>query len=73
MGNLIATAMVGVALSAFGAPAQAETIKINMPSTFPGSLIQLGQAGVRFADTVNERLSFQKVCEGDLIARKPAL
>ena len=54
MRNLIATAMVGVALSAFGAPAQAETIKINMPSTFPGSLIQLGQAGVRFADTVNE-------------------
>lgn len=54
MRNLIATAMVGVALSAFGASAQAETIKINMPSTFPGSLIQLGQAGVRFADTVNE-------------------
>ena len=27
MRNLIATAMVGVALSAFGAPAQAETIK----------------------------------------------
>ena len=31
----------------------AEEIKINMPSTFAGSLTQLGTAGVRFADTVN--------------------
>lgn len=36
-----------------GNVAQADTVKLNMPSTFPGSLIQLGQAGVRFQDTVN--------------------
>ena len=38
---------------AVAAPALAEKIKINMPSTFAGSLTQLGTAGVRFADTVN--------------------
>jgi len=35
------------------ASASAEGVKINMPSTFAGSLTQLGTAGVRFADTVN--------------------
>ena len=35
------------------ASASAEGVKINMPSTFAGSLNQLGTAGVRFADTVN--------------------
>lgn len=38
---------------AFSAPAGAEPVKLNMPSTFAGSLTQLGTAGVRFADTVN--------------------
>ena len=33
--------------------AYAEKIKINMPSTFAGSLTQLGTAGVRFSETVN--------------------
>ncbi len=33
--------------------AMAEPVKLNMPSVFPGSLIQLGTAGVRVADTVN--------------------
>ncbi|MCV6823360.1 MULTISPECIES: TRAP transporter substrate-binding protein [Halocynthiibacter] len=36
-----------------GSAASADGVKLNMPSTFPGSLIQLGQAGVRFQDTVN--------------------
>ena len=36
-----------------GGAAQADTVKLNMPSTFPGSLIQLGQAGVRLQDTIN--------------------
>ena len=29
-----------------------DKVTLNMPSAFPGSLIQLGQAGVRLADTV---------------------
>lgn len=33
--------------------ATAEPVTLNMPSTFPGSLIQLGQAGVKLADTIN--------------------
>ncbi|MXU66623.1 TRAP transporter substrate-binding protein [Oceanomicrobium pacificus] len=33
--------------------AQAEPVKLNMPSTFPGSLIQLGEAGVKLQDTLN--------------------
>lgn len=53
MRSLIATIMLGASLAAFGGHAQAQSVKINMPSTFPGSLIQLGQAGVRFAETVN--------------------
>ncbi len=31
-----------------------DTIRLNMPSTFPGRLIQLGEAGKRFADTVEK-------------------
>ncbi len=35
------------------APVNAEPVKLNMPSTFPGSLIQLGQAGVRLQNNLN--------------------
>ena len=31
-----------------------DKVTLNMPSTFPGSLIQLGQAGVRLQDTLNQ-------------------
>lgn len=33
--------------------AYADKVTLNMPSTFPGSLIQLGQAGVKLQDTLN--------------------
>ena len=33
--------------------AWADKVTLNMPSTFPGSLIQLGQAGVKLQDTLN--------------------
>ncbi len=49
MKKLIAAAALSVA--ATGVTAQEVTL--NMPSTFPGSLIQLGQAGVRLQDTLN--------------------
>lgn len=48
MRTLIAAA--ALSLAATTATAQ---VKINMPSTFPGSLIQLGQAGVKLQDTLN--------------------
>ncbi len=53
--NIQAMAITTAAMlaGAVAAPALAEKIKINMPSTFAGSLTQLGTAGVRFADTVN--------------------
>ena len=44
---------VAILASVVATTAYAEKIKINMPSTFAGSLTQLGTAGVRFADTVN--------------------
>ena len=46
---LFATAASTLAVST----AMAEPVKLNMPSVFPGSLTQLGTAGVRVADTVN--------------------
>nr|WP_171178209.1 TRAP transporter substrate-binding protein [Ruegeria sp. HKCCD8929] len=48
-------AITGAAMlaGALAASASAEEVKINMPSTFAGSLTQLGTAGVRFAETVN--------------------
>ncbi len=45
--------ILSAALSVVAAGASAETVKINMASAFPGSLIQLGESGVRFQDTVN--------------------
>ena len=48
----LAALCAGVIMGGGGA-AQADTVKLNMPSTFPGSLIQLGQAGVRLQDTLN--------------------
>ena len=45
----IAAAAATLAMST----AMAEPVKLNMPSVFPGSLIQLGTADVRVADTVN--------------------
>ncbi|MCR9213207.1 MAG: TRAP transporter substrate-binding protein [Proteobacteria bacterium] len=54
MKKLLVAAVLAASLTGVSAPASAEEVKLNMPSTFPGSLIQLGQAGVRFADTVNE-------------------
>ncbi|NNG03953.1 MAG: TRAP transporter substrate-binding protein [Inquilinus sp.] len=48
-----AGAALAAALACATATAQAEDVRLNMPSTFPGSLVQLGQAGVRFKDTVN--------------------
>lgn len=49
MKKLIAAA----ALAAIAGTAQADKVTLNMPSTFPGSLIQLGQAGVKLQDTLN--------------------
>lgn len=49
MKNLIAAA----ALSVVATSALADKVTLNMPSTFPGSLIQLGQAGVKLQDTLN--------------------
>ncbi len=49
MKRLIAAA----ALSAVATTAMADKVTLNMPSTFPGSLIQLGQAGVKLQDTLN--------------------
>lgn len=40
-------------VTAFASDIAAKPVKLNMPSTFAGSLTQLGTAGVRFADTVN--------------------
>ena len=48
----VAALCAGVALGGVTA-AHAEKVKLNMPSTFPGSLIQLGQAGVKLQDTIN--------------------
>lgn len=43
-----------VAITAITATAAvADKVTLNMPSTFPGSLIQLGQAGVKLQDTLN--------------------
>lgn len=41
------------AFSMCAGTAFADKVTINMPSTFPGSLIQLGQAGVKLQDTLN--------------------
>ncbi|TCL08383.1 TRAP-type mannitol/chloroaromatic compound transport system substrate-binding protein [Shimia isoporae] len=49
MKKLIAAA----ALSVVATSALADKVTLNMPSTFPGSLIQLGQAGVKLQDTLN--------------------
>ncbi len=49
MKKLIAAA----ALSVMATTAAADKVTLNMPSTFPGSLIQLGQAGVKLAETLN--------------------
>ncbi|MCC4800578.1 TRAP transporter substrate-binding protein [Enterovibrio norvegicus] len=47
-------ATVSAVLSAlFTSVASADPVKLNMPSVYPGSLTQLGTAGVRVADTVN--------------------
>ncbi|MGR3636777.1 MAG: hypothetical protein ACU0BK_12765 [Shimia sp.] len=43
MKKLIAAA----AMSVVATSALADKVTLNMPSTFPGSLIQLGQAGVK--------------------------
>lgn len=45
------TAALAAALSASAAPAA--PVKLNMPSAYPGDLVQLGEAGVRLQDTVN--------------------
>ncbi|KPA20677.1 Alpha-keto acid-binding periplasmic protein TakP precursor [Shimia sp. SK013] len=49
MKHLIAAAAVSVVATS----ALADKVTLNMPSTFPGSLIQLGQAGVKLQDTLN--------------------
>ncbi|MEH6545386.1 MAG: hypothetical protein V7701_03090, partial [Sneathiella sp.] len=54
MKKLLAAALLTASIVGVGTPASADKVKLNMPSTFPGSLIQLGQAGVRFQDTVNQ-------------------
>lgn len=41
------------AVTMYAGSALAEPVTINMPSTFPGSLIQLGQAGVKLQNTLN--------------------
>lgn len=45
--------LLAAALSFAASQASAEPVTLNMPSTFPGSLIQLGQAGVKLQDTLN--------------------
>ena len=54
MKSHLSRAAIAAALVCATSAVQAEDVRLNMPSTFPGSLIQLGQAGVRFKDTVNE-------------------
>ncbi|MEO1065798.1 MAG: TRAP transporter substrate-binding protein [Pseudomonadota bacterium] len=54
MKTLLKAAVVSASILGLTATAAvAEKVKLNMPSTFPGSLIQLGKAGVRLQDTVN--------------------
>ncbi len=53
MKKLVVTALFASVALAGATTAQAEKVKLNMPSTFPGSLIQLGQAGVKLQDTIN--------------------
>ncbi len=54
MKKLLLAIAAAVCLTApMAAPANAEPVKLNMPSTFPGSLIQLGQAGVRLQNNLN--------------------
>lgn len=50
MKKLLITAAAALTISV---PAANAEVTLNMPSTFPGSLIQLGQAGVRLQDTLN--------------------
>lgn len=45
--------LAAAAVAAFATSAYADKVRLSMPSTFPGSLIQLGQAGVKLQDTVN--------------------
>ncbi len=49
MKKLFAAAALSVAATGVAA----QEVTLNMPSTFPGSLIQLGQAGVKLQDTLN--------------------
>ncbi len=48
----LVSAFAFAAVAATGAVAE-DKVTLNMPSAFPGSLIQLGEAGVRLADTLN--------------------
>lgn len=53
MKKLLLAAALSVAATQMPIQASAEPVTLNMPSTFPGSLIQLGQAGVKLQDTLN--------------------
>ncbi|WP_204114412.1 TRAP transporter substrate-binding protein [Shimia biformata] len=50
MKHVIAAATLAVVSAT---AAQADKVTLNMPSTFPGSLIQLGEAGVKLQNTLN--------------------
>jgi len=45
--------IAAAALTLAATSVAADKVTINMPSAFPGSLIQLGQAGVRLAETLD--------------------
>lgn len=54
MKKLLLAIVAAVSFTApMAVPVNAEPVKLNMPSTFPGSLIQLGQAGVRLQNNLN--------------------
>ena len=50
---ILAAAVSTLVMVPMAEQGRADTVRINMPSTFPGSLIQLGQAGVRLQNTLN--------------------
>ncbi len=50
---ILAAAVSTLVMVPMAEQGHADTVRINMPSTFPGSLIQLGQAGVRLQNTLN--------------------